>query len=68
MINTYLCQREISGHLTDLARQLAIREAELVNRERGLIAPPAPVEPAQPPRLSTRSHASTEASSGSASR
>src|ERR671917_187029 len=37
MLNTYLRQREISNHLTDLARRLALREAELTNRERGLI-------------------------------
>ncbi len=40
MLNTYLRQREISEHLTDLARTMAIREAELDNRERGLIACP----------------------------
>lgn len=45
MLNTYLRQREISNHLTDLARTVALREAELTNRERGLITPPrsAPV-------------------------
>ncbi|MGH3923179.1 MAG: DUF2304 domain-containing protein [Pseudonocardiaceae bacterium] len=37
MLNTYLRQREISNHLTDLARTVALREAELTNRERGLI-------------------------------
>lgn len=40
MLNTYLRQREISEHLTNLARTVAIREAELGNRERGLIACP----------------------------
>jgi hypothetical protein len=40
MLNTYLRQREISEHLTNLARTMAIREAELDNRERGLIACP----------------------------
>ncbi|MQA15647.1 MAG: DUF2304 family protein [Pseudonocardiaceae bacterium] len=40
MLNTYLRQREISDHLTDLARTMAIREAELDNRRRGLIACP----------------------------
>lgn len=43
MLNTYLRQREISNHLTDLARKVAIRDAELVNRERGLITEPGPV-------------------------
>lgn len=37
MLNTYLRQREISNHLTDLARKVALREAEVTNRERGLI-------------------------------
>lgn len=37
MLNTYLRQREISNHLTDLARTVALREAEVTNRERGLI-------------------------------
>lgn len=40
MLNTYLRQREISEHLTYLARTVAIREAELDNRERGLIPCP----------------------------
>ncbi len=40
MLNTYLRQREISEHLTNLARTVAIREAELDNRERGLIPCP----------------------------
>jgi small membrane protein len=34
MLNTYLRQREISNHLTDLARSVALRDAELVNRDR----------------------------------
>jgi hypothetical protein len=38
MINTYLRNRELSDQLTDLARTVAIREAELVNRVRGLDA------------------------------
>jgi hypothetical protein len=33
MLNTYLRQREISNHLTDLARRVALQDAELVNRE-----------------------------------
>ncbi|MGH3965250.1 MAG: DUF2304 domain-containing protein [Pseudonocardiaceae bacterium] len=38
MLNTYLRQREISNHLTDLARTVALRDAELANRDRGLVA------------------------------
>lgn len=47
MLNSYLRQREVSEHLTDLARTVAIREAELDNRERGLIPCPncAPGDP-----------------------
>lgn len=41
MLNTYLRQREISEHLTELARTVAIREAEFANRERGLIPCPS---------------------------
>lgn len=33
MLNSYLRDREISQHLTNLARQLAIRDAELARRE-----------------------------------
>lgn len=33
MLNSYLRDREISTHLTNLARQLAIRDAELARRE-----------------------------------
>lgn len=40
MLNTFLRQREISEHLTNLARTTAIREAELENRERGLLGCP----------------------------
>lgn len=36
MTNTYLRDREISRHLTDLARQIAVRDAELARREREL--------------------------------
>ena len=36
MINSYLRDREISQHLTNLARQLAIRDAELARREQEL--------------------------------
>jgi hypothetical protein len=53
MINTYLRFREMDRRYTELARTLAIREAELVNRERSLlpahhehaaVLPPGPVE------------------------
>jgi hypothetical protein len=40
MLNTYLRQREISNHLTDLARTVALRDAELANRDRGLVTEP----------------------------
>lgn len=36
MLNTYLRFRGITQQLTELARTLAIREAELVNHQRGL--------------------------------
>lgn len=45
MINTYLRNRELSERLTDLARTLAVREAEVANRERGLLTEPLPREP-----------------------
>ncbi|RZT83353.1 hypothetical protein EV383_0154 [Pseudonocardia sediminis] len=38
MLNSYLRDREISQHLTNLARQLAIRDAELARREDELAA------------------------------
>ena len=38
MVNSYLRDREISQHLTNLARQLAIRDAELARREEELAA------------------------------
>ena len=37
MLNTYLRFREMDRRFTQLSRALAIREAELVNRERGLL-------------------------------
>ncbi len=37
MLNTYLRQREISNHLTDLARTVALRDAESANRDRRLV-------------------------------
>lgn len=36
MLNTYLRDREISQHLTNLARQIAVRDAELARREQEL--------------------------------
>ncbi|MEJ8278722.1 DUF2304 domain-containing protein [Pseudonocardia spirodelae] len=36
MLNTYLRDREISQHLTNLARQIAVRDAELTRREEDL--------------------------------
>ncbi|MGH3591899.1 MAG: DUF2304 domain-containing protein, partial [Pseudonocardiaceae bacterium] len=45
MLNTYLRQREISNHLTDLARTVALRDAELTNRDRGLVTEPLVTEP-----------------------
>ena len=36
MLNSYLRDREISQHLTNLARQIAIRDAELARREEEL--------------------------------
>ncbi|MEQ3551233.1 DUF2304 domain-containing protein [Pseudonocardia nematodicida] len=36
MLNTYLRDREISQHLTNLARQIAVRDAELERREKEL--------------------------------
>ncbi|MGH3802161.1 MAG: DUF2304 domain-containing protein [Pseudonocardiaceae bacterium] len=48
MLNTYLRQREISNHLTDLARTVALRDAELANRDRGLGTEPQPCQ-TQPP-------------------
>jgi hypothetical protein len=36
MLNTYLRDREISQHLTNLARQVAVRDAELSRREEEL--------------------------------
>jgi hypothetical protein len=39
MLNFYLRFKTMDRRLTDLARTTAIREAEIVNRERGLLAP-----------------------------
>lgn len=38
MLNSYLRDREISQHLTNLARQIAIRDAELNRREEEILA------------------------------
>lgn len=59
VLNTYLRFREMDRRYTELSRTLAIREAELVNRERGLLPPRhehAPVLPIADPA----SRASTE--------
>jgi hypothetical protein len=37
VVNFYLRQRELKQRLTQLARAVALREAELVNRDRGLL-------------------------------
>lgn len=47
MLNTYLRQREISNHLTDLARTVALRDAELADRDRGLVTEPTEPQPSQ---------------------
>jgi hypothetical protein len=39
MLNFYLRFKGIDRQLTELARRLAVREAELVNTERGLLPP-----------------------------
>lgn len=48
MLNTYIRQREISNHLTDLARTLALRDAERANRDRGLVTEPQPSQTQSP--------------------
>lgn len=42
MLNFYLRFREMDRKFTELARTLAIREAEIVNRERHLFVEPVP--------------------------
>lgn len=44
MVNSYLRDRELTEALTDLARKVAIRDAELDNRDRGLIPPTESLE------------------------
>ncbi len=48
VINFYLRLQESEQRVTELARAVAIRDAELLNRDRGLLPPPQPA-PAQPP-------------------
>ncbi|MFC5996207.1 DUF2304 domain-containing protein [Pseudonocardia hispaniensis] len=43
MLNTYLRFQGVERQLTELARTLAIREAEIVNRDRGLLSASDPV-------------------------
>ena len=44
MLQFYLRFRVVDRRFTELARTLAIREAEIVNRERGVLADRAPAE------------------------
>jgi hypothetical protein len=48
MLNYYLRFQGVDRRLTDLARALAVREAEIVNRERGLL-PMTADRPVAPP-------------------
>jgi small membrane protein len=48
VINFYLRLRESEQRVTELARAVAIRDAELLNRDRGLLPPPQPT-PTEPP-------------------
>jgi hypothetical protein len=48
VINFYIRLRESEQRVTQLARAVAIRDAELLNRDRGLLAPPRSA-PADPP-------------------
>jgi hypothetical protein len=48
VINVYLRLRDSEQRVTELARAVAIRDAELLNRDRGLIVAPQP-QPADPP-------------------
>jgi hypothetical protein len=48
VINFYLRLRDSEQRVTELARAVAIRDAELLNRDRGLLPPPQPA-PAEPP-------------------
>lgn len=42
MLNSYLRFQNMDRRLTELARTLAVREAEIVNRERGVLEQDAP--------------------------
>jgi small membrane protein len=48
VINVYLRLRDSEQRVTDLARAVAIRDAELLNRDRGLLPAPQAV-PVDPP-------------------
>jgi hypothetical protein len=48
VINFYLRIQESEQRVTELARAVAIRDAELLNRDRGLLPPPQPLA-AEPP-------------------
>ena len=48
VINFYLRLRDSEQRVTELARAVAIRDAELLNRDRGLLTPPPPA-PTEPP-------------------
>lgn len=45
VLNFYLRFRDMSERFTDLARAVALRDAELVNRERGVLVEPVPPAP-----------------------
>lgn len=48
VLNFYLRFRDMSERFTDLARAVALRDAELVNRERGVLIEPVPPTPPAP--------------------
>lgn len=48
VLNFYLRFRDMSERFTDLARAVALRDAELVNRERGVLVEPVPPPPPAP--------------------
>ena len=45
MLNVYLRFRDLSDRFTELARAVALREATIINRERGLLTEPASTAP-----------------------
>lgn len=59
MLNFYLRFQGVDRRLTDLARALAIREAEIVNRERGVLEATS-----QEPYTTERSPSDDESSNG----